>query len=395
MADSVKQPRSSWQIALAIFVLLILSVSLVVIWQAVNSSDSFANGRFNNIRDIANIYRSVQSTGNSTPAPGLVEPVDTPTPSAQPTATSVSTVSPAASLTSASPVPTVSPTAKSTPTPVTHSTPIPTTITSTAVPLSAVAPTPKPVPVGALGIQSQDSNSIVITWTTDTTAPTRLDFGTTTSYGQSIEIPGFSTQHRAILQGLQANTVYHYQVVGDAVDKTLVTGSGSLGTTTILTSSVLTKVTIGSTDYPTIAGHEYRVNAPFAEGASFLISGKTDKTSTWLEVIINSQRRLEEITSDPTTGNWQYQVNTSGLESGTHSISVALLDDKSQLVEQRLLDFTVLQGYNSALTSPIRGGQASQQFNILLYIVGALFVIDCIILLRMLVSVRRHQKMSI
>lgn len=61
---------------------------------------------------------------------------------------------------------------------------------------------------------SQDQPAqVVITWFTNTEARGRVDFGLTTTYGQSVtstELP--STRHEIKLTGLKSETVYHFKI---------------------------------------------------------------------------------------------------------------------------------------------------------------------------------------
>jgi hypothetical protein len=59
------------------------------------------------------------------------------------------------------------------------------------------------------------SDSATITWTTNLAANSQVDYGTTTSYGQSTPLnSSMVTSHRVTLSGLAASTTYHYRVKG-------------------------------------------------------------------------------------------------------------------------------------------------------------------------------------
>ncbi|MCP5053462.1 MAG: hypothetical protein GY940_40225, partial [bacterium] len=57
--------------------------------------------------------------------------------------------------------------------------------------------------------------SATITWTTDESATSDVDYGTTTSYGSSASTAGFTTSHSVQLSGLSPNTLYHYRVTSE------------------------------------------------------------------------------------------------------------------------------------------------------------------------------------
>ncbi|MGM0588037.1 MAG: lamin tail domain-containing protein [Bacteroidota bacterium] len=69
------------------------------------------------------------------------------------------------------------------------------------------------------------SSSVTITWSTDEPADSRVDFGTTTSYGQFVTDGNMVTSHSMTLNNLTAETTYHYRV-------TSVDGSGNSGSST-------------------------------------------------------------------------------------------------------------------------------------------------------------------
>lgn len=56
-----------------------------------------------------------------------------------------------------------------------------------------------------------------VTWTTDEPADSRVDYGTTASYGQSVHDGTLVTQHVVQLTGLTSNTTYHFQVCSEDI----------------------------------------------------------------------------------------------------------------------------------------------------------------------------------
>ena len=71
-------------------------------------------------------------------------------------------------------------------------------------------------------VVAPDSNSAVITWTTDRTATSKIQYGLTTSYGDEVSSVLYTTSHSLSLIGLSASTTYHYKIY--AIDKSNVTG---------------------------------------------------------------------------------------------------------------------------------------------------------------------------
>lgn len=88
-------------------------------------------------------------------------------------------------------------------TPTTDTTPIEETVTP---PADTTAPAISGVAVTSVGI-----NEVTIVWSTNETAVSTLEYGTSASYGSSATLPATALlAHSAALTGLTANTIYHY-----------------------------------------------------------------------------------------------------------------------------------------------------------------------------------------
>lgn len=62
---------------------------------------------------------------------------------------------------------------------------------------------------------SPDGDSTIITWQTDVPTTTRVEYGLTTSYGQSTPLNAkLETYHQATLSGLDEDSVYHFRLWG-------------------------------------------------------------------------------------------------------------------------------------------------------------------------------------
>jgi murein L,D-transpeptidase YcbB/YkuD len=91
-----------------------------------------------------------------------------------------------------------------------------------------------------------------ITWKTNESSLTWLNYGTSTAYGQQVKTTSYASSHSASLAGLNASTTYHYQVKsqdssgnsGTAGDKTFTTLAAG---TTAPTSTAATTTTSTST----------------------------------------------------------------------------------------------------------------------------------------------------
>lgn len=71
---------------------------------------------------------------------------------------------------------------------------------------------PAPV-ISAVQSSAITSSAATISWTTDVSADSQVEFGTTTAYGSSSPLNStLGTAHAVSLSGLSANTLYHYRV---------------------------------------------------------------------------------------------------------------------------------------------------------------------------------------
>lgn len=101
------------------------------------------------------------------------------------------------------------------------------TAVSDTITLDAAAPT-----ISSQNAASLTTSGATITWTTNEASTTQVDYGTTTSYGQSTTLDSsLLTSHSAGITGLSAGTLYHYRARSrDAV------GNERLGTDSTFTT---------------------------------------------------------------------------------------------------------------------------------------------------------------
>jgi hypothetical protein len=87
---------------------------------------------------------------------------------------------------------------------------------------------------------SPASGSASITWATDELADSQVEWGMTTSYGNTSTLNTTrTTSHTVTLSGLQAETTYHYRVKSrDAAGNLGVSGDGTFTTTSATTSQI-------------------------------------------------------------------------------------------------------------------------------------------------------------
>lgn len=78
---------------------------------------------------------------------------------------------------------------------------------TTLTPLDTAAPV-----ITAVSTNSVTNNAYTVTWTTDEPAKGQVDFGPTSSYGQSVTESSFATNHSVRVSGVPANAVSHFRV---------------------------------------------------------------------------------------------------------------------------------------------------------------------------------------
>lgn len=115
---------------------------------------------------------------------------------------------------------------------------------NTAVEISDATPDTSPPTISGVSISNVSDGAVTIGWTTNESATSVVDYGTTSSYGSTKSDTSLKTTHSLELTGLSANTTYHYNIKSTDVasntrengDSTFVTAK--TGTTTTVTTTV-------------------------------------------------------------------------------------------------------------------------------------------------------------
>jgi len=99
---------------------------------------------------------------------------------------------------------------------------------STAPTSDTTAPT-----ISGVGAANLSSSGATVSWTTNESSDSQVEYGTSTSYGSSTSLNTSQvTNHSAAVAGLQANTLYHYRVKSsDAAGNLAVSGDFTFTTT--------------------------------------------------------------------------------------------------------------------------------------------------------------------
>ncbi|MCX8173466.1 MAG: fibronectin type III domain-containing protein [Thermoplasmata archaeon] len=139
-----------------------------------------------------------------------------------------------------------------------------------------------PPVISNVEVKNITQDSATVTWTTDEPSTSVVEYGTTTSYGQTATGAGGVTSHTVQLSGLTASTLYHFRVksadaAGNAAvssDYTFTTSGGGGDTTPPVISNVEVKnITQDSatvtwiTDEPSTSVVEYGTDTSYGESA--------------------------------------------------------------------------------------------------------------------------------
>jgi hypothetical protein len=183
-----------------------------------------------------------------------------------------------------------------------------TSSTVTVTVSNAVAPV-----ISAVASSGVTYNSATITWTTDQSTTSKVNYGTTTSYGSTSTSSSLLTAHTASLIGLAASTTYHFNIVATI----------SAGLSTTSSDFTFTTPAAPDTTAPTVS-----VSAP-ATGSTVYGSAVSITASASDNVgVSNVQYKIDGtlVGSAITTAPYTYTWNTTSATNASHTI-VAVAKD--------------------------------------------------------------------
>ncbi|OGG11921.1 hypothetical protein A2Z00_04330 [Candidatus Gottesmanbacteria bacterium RBG_13_45_10] len=182
-----------------------------------------------------------------------------------------------------------------------------------------------------------------ISWTTDESGTTAVDYGTTDEYGSSASGDS-GTSHSVSISSLTANTTYHYNVksvdsagnTGESGDNTFVTAKAGTTTTVTVTGAVTTRTvtaTPSPTPTPDVSPPKVTVTTdvtkPFTK-APTLEGTATDKTGvTKLEYSLDAGRNwtpVDEMTS-PGTKATAFSFTPIDLLDDNYNLEIRATDE--------------------------------------------------------------------
>ena len=205
--------------------------------------------------------------------------------------------------------------------------------------------------ISNIAINNITRDSATITWTTDQPTSTIFEYGTTTSYGSSINDASLTTSHSILLTNLTQGTIYHFRVTSKnsygfastSEDNTFTTQSLPSPITLTITSpqngdtinkteTMVTGTMTNSTNSETgitvngilanVHGNEFVANhVPLTEGANTLTVKATDAAG-------NTNTTSITVNAGTTVS---YIKLTSNIESGISPLTVYFSNETSNL----------------------------------------------------------------
>jgi hypothetical protein len=155
---------------------------------------------------------------------------------------------------------------------------------------------------------STTATTATITWTTDESATSTVNYGASTSYGTASSSSSFTTSHSITLTGLTAGTLYHFQVAsGDSSYNYATSSDGTFTTLTISAPSLTTSSASSLTQ--TTATLNGSVTS--TGGADVTTRGFAYSTSTTLTTNVSTS------TESGTFGTGAYSYAVSSLTCNT------------------------------------------------------------------------------
>lgn len=85
--------------------------------------------------------------------------------------------------------------------------------------------------ISGVSVENLGSTSAIMHWTTDEASDSKVEYGTSTSYGQSVSDSADVTDHQLTITGLTSGTTYYFRVVSQDASGNTTTSSGSSFTT--------------------------------------------------------------------------------------------------------------------------------------------------------------------
>jgi hypothetical protein len=205
------------------------------------------------------------------------------------------------------------------------------------------------------------TSSATITWATNESSDSQVEYGTTASYGSATQSGSMVTSHSQALSQLAANTLYHYRVKSRDTTGNLATSADGTFTTVAVTSPPPPPA-------PATSAVSVSISAPSAEA---IVTGKiTISASASADLgVAGVQFKIDgkNFSSENTTAPYSVTWNAANYASGFHTLNAVVRDKAGHLSTSAPIRVTVKGGRKRgdriqpkvSLTAPAAGATVS------------------------------------
>lgn len=199
-----------------------------------------------------------------------------------------------------------------------------------------------PPSISSVSASSITTTGTVIVWMTNEASDSQVDYGTTTSYGQSTPLDSsMTTNHSVAISGLAASTLYHYRVKSrDA--------AGNLAT-----SSDFTFMTAAASDTtpPTVSMTAPQNNATVSGNVPVSANASDNVGVAGVQFLLDGVSLGAEDTSAPYSITWDSRQATNG----AHTLSARARDAAGNTTTSTSVNVTVSNALQLELAPAVTG----------------------------------------
>lgn len=106
--------------------------------------------------------------------------------------------------------------------------------------------------ISSVTLSDISDSSAKVNWTTDELASSAVDYGTTASYGSTTSDAALTTSHSITIDGLSANTTYHYRIRSSDAASNEAATSGNTVTTAAQGQTITETISVNTTTTTTV-----------------------------------------------------------------------------------------------------------------------------------------------
>ena len=226
----------------------------------------------------------------------------------------------------------------------------------TGLNVSATADTTAPT-ITSVQMSTSTATTATITWTTNESASSTVEYGLTSLYGSSTTTSTLVTSHSVSLTGLASNTTYHFRVkstdasgnMGTSVDNLLLTGASDTTGPTISGQTPLDNATGTAITVSPVLTFSEALDAGTVNGATVQLRTYSDDSAISATVSYNSASTT--VTIDPIASlanSTQYYLYAVGVKDAAGN---ALTTDYSSTTKATHEFTTTAESVTLAVTS--------------------------------------------